>query len=41
MKHIRPISLGKAQDAFGYIFLQLWLTTFFALLTGAFSRKDK
>lgn len=43
MKHLRKISMTKAQDdAFGFIFLQLWLAAFTTLLTGAFSEaKDK
>jgi len=42
MKHIRTISVGKASDAFGSIFLQVWLNAFLFLLTGAFgAAKDK
>jgi hypothetical protein len=35
MKHLRPISVAKASDAFGYIFFQIWLTAFTALLSAA------
>lgn len=42
MKHIRTISVAKASDAFGYFFLQIWLTAFVTLLSGAFgAAKDK
>jgi len=36
MKHVRPISVAKASDAFGAIFFQIWLSLFVSLLTGAF-----
>jgi hypothetical protein len=36
MKHVRPISVAKASDAFGSIFLQIWLSAFVTLLSGAF-----
>jgi hypothetical protein len=35
MKHLRPISVAKASDAFGYFFFQIWLTAFTALLSAA------
>ena len=42
MKHIRPITVAKASDAFGAIFLQVWLSAFITLLSGAFgAAKDK
>jgi hypothetical protein len=42
MKHLRPISVAKASDSFGYIFFQIWLAAFTTLLTAAFSGgKDK
>lgn len=43
MKHLRTISVAKASDdAFGAIFLQVWLTAFITLLSGAFgAAKDK
>lgn len=42
MKHIRPISVAKASDAFGSIFLQVWLNAFLFLLSGVFNEaKDK
>jgi len=40
MKHIKRISVAKASsDPFGMIFLQLWATVFFTILTGAFGGK--
>ena len=40
MKHLKSISVRKAQDdVFGYIFLQLWLTVFTAMLTAALGEK--
>lgn len=42
MKHIRPITVAKASDSFGYFFFQIWLTLFTTLLSGAFgAAKDK
>lgn len=35
MKHVRPITMAKASDAFGAIFLQVWLSAFITLLSGA------
>ena len=35
MKHLRPISIAKASDAFGYFFFQIWLAAFTAILSGA------
>ena len=37
MKHLRPISVAKASDSFGYIFFQVWLMAFTTLLSAAFS----
>lgn len=42
MKHLRPISVAKASDSFGYLFFQIWLAAFTTLLSAAFSGgKDK
>lgn len=41
MKHLRPISVAKASDTFGYIFFQLWLTAFTTLLSAAFTGGKK
>jgi hypothetical protein len=42
MKHLRPISVAKASDAAGYLFLQLWLSMFFTIISAAINDdKDK
>jgi len=40
MKHIKNVTVAKAvNDPFGNVFLQLWFTVFFSIITGAFGGK--
>ncbi len=43
MKHLRTVSLGKAEvkqsDPFVDIFLQIWLTVMSFIISGAFTQK--
>jgi len=39
MKHIKTVTVAKASDAAGQIFLQIWLQVFTAILAGAFGLK--
>ena len=41
MKHVRPVSVAKANDAFGALFFQVWLSAFVTLLSGAFGAKGR